>query len=239
MFKQNEKWKKEYEKLEKSYMESLRREQLLQNELQQLRRYRQEEKKSREDVTMLHEQARRLKHDMRNHLMVLASYLNQNKIEEAKDYTSSILGKFNLDYSYISTGNSLLNYIVNQKLNLAKQKKIYVKAEIENLKFEGIQSIDFSAILGNLLDNAIEAASNSKKRYVEIAIRQRRGYEMIQICNSIDVSVLKNNPLLKTTKSDEKLHGIGVLQVRELVEKYDGILDIYEEENRFIVSVLL
>lgn len=238
MFRRNEKWKKEYETLEKSYMESLRREQALQHELQKIKSYQQEEKKSREEITQLHEHARRLKHDMRNHLMVLVSFLNQNEIEEAKDYTSSLLDKLNLDYSYISTGNSLLNYIVNQKMSLAKQKEIYVKAEIENLKFEGIQSIDFSAILGNLLDNAIEAAAGSKRRYVEITIRQQRGYEMIQICNSIDTSVLKGNPLLKTTKSDEKLHGIGVLQVRELVEKYDGIFDIYEEENRFIVSVL-
>jgi len=235
----NMKWKKEYEVLEKANLEILRQNQSLQNELQELRLLQRKALKDKEETQELHEHARRLKHDMRNHLMVLASFLSEGKIEEAKNYTSEILDKLNLDYSYISTGNSLLNYIVNQKLNVAKEQGIYVKAEIENLKFEGVQSIDFSSILGNLLDNAIEAAANSQKRYVELMIKRRRGYEMIQICNSIDSSVLQTNPMLKTTKENDKSHGIGVHQVKELVEKYNGLIDIYEENSRFIVSVLL
>ena len=239
MFGGNGKWKKEYEGMKTRYLNLLRDQQTLQNRLDQMEQQREEFAREQKEVSQLSENVRRLKHDMRNHLMVIASFLNQGELDEAKSYTSQILDKLNLDYSYMNTGNSLLNYIVNQKLNAAKQQGIYVKAEIENLKFENIQGIDFSAILGNLLDNAIEAAGRSKKRYVELTIRRRKGYDMIQICNSIDKSVLADNPTLQTTKEDADMHGLGMQQVRELVEKYDGMLDIYEEEKRFIVSVLL
>lgn len=238
MLKRNDKWKEKYEELEKKYIESLREKQVIQNEICQCKLALQQEMRNRKEVNALCEQARRTKHDMRNHLFVLAAFLNKNEIDNAKEYTSSILDKLNLDYTYISTGNSLLNYIINQKLNYASEQKIYVKAEIENLKFEGISSIDFSAILTNILDNAIEAGGKSAKRYMEVVIRKNRGYEMIKVCNSIDKSVLADNPELLTTKEENDEHGVGILNVRELVEKYKGILDIYEEENKFIVSVM-
>lgn len=232
-------WQEKYEQLESDYKEALRRQQRLVLELSEFRCNFQDYSESREEMLKLHENARKLKHDMRTHLMVIASFLNDNEILEAKQYASEILDKLNLEYSYIKTGNTLLNYIVNQKFSAAKQMGIYVKAEIENLRFAAVQSIDFSALLGNLLDNALEAAANSKKKYVELTIRQVKGYEVIKICNSIDDSVLAKNPQFNTTKNERAQHGVGLAQVRDIVEKYQGLLDIYEEEDRFIVSVML
>lgn len=227
------------DRLEKDYKNLLRERQTLVTELTELRCNVGNYKESREEMKKLHEHARRLKHDMRNHLMVIASYLNNGEIKEAGQYTSEILDKLNLDYSYIETGNTLLNYIVNQKFSIAKQRGVYVKAEIENLRFANIKSIDFSALLGNLLDNALEAAAVSKKKYVELTIRKIKGYEAIRICNSIDASVLEHNPRFYTTKPEGAMHGIGLVEVREIVEKYQGLLDIYEEEGRFIVCAML
>lgn len=228
-----------YNRLEEEYKNSLRKQQELVTELAQYRYEGRDMEKSKNEMNQLHENARRLKHDMKNHLMVIASFLNSGEIEEARQYTSQILDKLNLEYSYIETGNTLLNYIVNQKLSYAKQQGIYVKAEIENLRFEQIESIDFAAILGNLLDNAMEAAVESDKKYVELTIRKVRGYDVIKVCNSINNSVLEKNPNLITTKQETASHGIGVKHVREIVEKYQGMLDIYEEDKRFIVSVML
>lgn len=238
MRKRERSWQEKYLQLEADYKEALRKQQQLVLELSEFRCNYGDYKESRAEMLQLHENARKLKHDMRNHLMVLASYLNGNEILEAKQYASEILDKLNLEYSYIKTGNTLLNYIVNQKLSAAKQMGIYVKAEIENLRFASVQSIDFSALLGNLLDNALEAAAHSQKKYVELTIRQVRGYEVIKICNSIDDSVLAKNPKFNTTKNERAQHGVGLSQVRDIVEKYQGLLDIYEEEDRFIVSVM-
>lgn len=68
-------------------------------------------RKQESDIRSLHQSARQLKHDMRNHLMVLAAYLNDGDYEAAKTYTSEILDKLNVMHSYIETGNALLNHI--------------------------------------------------------------------------------------------------------------------------------
>ena len=127
----------------------------------------------------MHHIIRHLKHDMKNHLLVIGSYLNSEDYEEAKEYTSQILDKLNAVHSYIETGNSLLNHIVNQKLETAREKGILVKAEIENLSFANMKSMDFSAMLSNLLDNAIEASEKETdvRPEINVSIFQKRGYE--------------------------------------------------------------
>ena len=108
-----------------------------------------------ENVRSIHENTRRLKHDMRNHLMVIAMSLGNEKYDEARTYTAQILDKLNLEYSYIDSGNALLNYILNLKLQQAQQMQVHMQLQIENLKFQKIDSVDFSSLLTNLLDNAI------------------------------------------------------------------------------------
>lgn len=237
VFQGRESMKEKYQQLEEDYKELLRQQQEHMTELTELRYNKLDYANSRKEMEELHEHARRLKHDMRNHLMVIASYLNAGETEEARCYTSQILDKLNLEYSYIETGNTLLNFIVNQKFSVAKELGIYVRAEIENLRFEQVQSIDFSAILGNLLDNAIEHAQHSKEKCMELVIRKVKGHEVITVSNSIDASVLTENPKLQTTKSDTANHGVGLGEIREIADKYGVLLDIYEHGGRFFVSV--
>lgn len=100
------------------------------------------------------------------------------------------MDKLNAVHSYIETGNSLLNHILNEKLNMAREKGISVKAEIENPSFKKMESLDFSALLSNILDNAIEACENENSPELYVVISQRRGYETILVKNKISASVL-------------------------------------------------
>lgn len=190
-------------------------------------------------IRELHESVRHIKHDMKNHLMVIASYLNQEEYEKAKAYTSEILDKLNAVHSYIETGNSLLNHILNEKLNKARTLGISVKAEIENVSFSKMESLDFSALLSNMLDNAIEASQEEKEKELQVQIFLKRGYEIILVKNKIAVSVLERNPKLGTTKENKKNHGIGIRQIKAIVEKYEGLCDFYEEEGWFCVSAFI
>ena len=192
-----------------------------------------------ENIRITHENTRRLKHDMRNHLMVIAMYLGKENYEEARTYTAQILDKLNLEYSYIDSGNALLNYILNLKLQQAQQMQVHMQLQIENLKFQRMDSVDFSSLLTNLLDNAINAAANSTKKEVWVSIRKNRGYEMIQVRNSINTSVLEVNPDLNSTQPSPENHGIGTKQIRVITEKYAGLLDIYEEDLKFCVNVMI
>lgn len=191
-----------------------------------------------EEIRRIQEQIRALKHDMKNHTLVMLSYLEENRVEEAKAYAGELLDKLNKMYTYVNVGNSLLNYIINNKLSAAKEQGIEIKAEIENLAFDYMDSVDFSALLNNLLDNAIHGALESKSPKLEVQISAKKGFDIITVKNSIDESVLERNPEFVSTK-DEPGHGYGMKQIRNIVEKYNGDIDIYEKENQFIVSIML
>ncbi|MBQ6786864.1 MAG: GHKL domain-containing protein [Lachnospiraceae bacterium] len=190
-------------------------------------------------IRELHESVRRIKHDMKNHMMVIAAYLNEENYEQAKAYTSEILDKLNAVHSYIETGNSLLNHILNEKLNLARALGISVKAEIENVSFAKMESLDFSALLSNILDNAIEACQKEREPELQVRISIKRGYEVILVKNMTEMSVLKNNPELHTTKESKESHGMGITQIKAIVQKYNGLCDFYEEEGWFCVSAFI
>lgn len=185
------------------------------------------------EIRTLHENVRRMKHDMKNHLMVIASYLGDGDTDAAKAYTSQILDKLSAAHSYIETGNFLMNHILNEKLNKAREKGISIKAEIENLSFAVMDSIDFSALLSNILDNAIEASENIESPEIIVSITKRRGYETILVRNRMGASVHAVNPGLSTTKTDSSEHGMGIPQIKAITGKYGGMCDFYEEEGYF------
>ena len=191
-----------------------------------------------EEIKRIQQQIRSLKHDMKNHTLVILSYLEEEKTEEAKLYAGELLDKLNKMYTYVNVGNSLLNHIINQKLSRAKEAGLEIKAEIENCSFSYMDSVDFSAMLNNLLDNAIAGAKGSKEKTLEVSISSKKGFDLITIKNSIDVSVLENNPDLQSTK-EEAGHGLGMKQIRSIVEKYNGNIDISEKNHKFIVSIML
>ncbi len=233
--------KKEYALLQEKYMEVFAEKEELSYELSGLKSEAEQIRAQEAQIRGLHEQVRRLKHDMKNHLMVIASFLNSADMEAAKVYTSEILDKLNRVHSYIETGNSLLNHILNEKLESARAAGIIVKAQIENLAFEKMQSLDFSSLLSNMLDNALEASRKEEEgmREMQVTVAARRGYETIVVKNRIAVSVLQKNPGLITDKEQHESHGIGVLQIKEIVEKYGGMCDFYEEDGFFCVGAFI
>ncbi|MDE6739106.1 MAG: ATP-binding protein [Lachnospiraceae bacterium] len=191
-----------------------------------------------EEIRRIQQQIGLLKHDMKNHTLVILSYLEENKTEEARQYAGEILDKLNRMYTYVNVGNSLLSYIINSKLSMAKEQGIEIKAEIENLSFSYMDSVDFSSLLNNMLDNAVNGALESEGKRLEVNIVSEKGFDVITVKNSIDGSVLKDNPELASSK-EEPGHGYGMKQMKAVTEKYEGNIDIYEKDGMFVVRVML
>lgn len=209
----------------------------MEKKLAEIKHEYQQQQDMAEEIRRIQERSRLLKHDMKNHTLVILSYLEEGRTEEAQKYASDILDKLNKMYTYVNVGNSLLNYIINNKLSKAKELGIGIKAEIENLAFDYIDSVDFSALLNNILDNAAEGAFVSKQKKLEVQILSRKGFDTITVKNSIDTSVMDNNPQFISTKEGEG-HGYGMKQIRKITEKYAGILDLYEKKEMFVVSIM-
>lgn len=233
------KFKQDFENLEKEYSREVAKNLDLQYEYDNLKADYTNETTQRAEIEQLHENTRRLKHDMKNHIMVAVSYLNNGELEQAKNYLSDVLDNLNKTYSYIQTGNSVMNYIINSKLEKARSKGIGFKAEIENLSFEKMGSVDFSALLSNILDNAVEASEKETDKFIYVAIVKKRAYDTILVKNRIDNSILEANPELKSGKNNIEQHGYGIKQIKTITEKYDGIVDIYEEDNMFCMNVMI
>jgi len=228
-----------YEDLDREYIEIIGKNMKYQLENEMINQEYKREKDQSDEIQKLHERTRRLKHDMKNHILVITSYLNANEYGEAKGYVSLILDELNQIYTYIETGNSVLNYIINSKLEYAKKKDIAVKAEIENIQFERMGSVDFSSLLANLLDNAIEASILASNKEMHVNILRKRGYDTILIKNRITKSILTMNPQLISSKNLNEKHGYGMKQIKSIVEKYDGMIDFYEENGMFCVYVMI
>lgn len=231
--------KKEYEELDEKYARLLGEKSEIAYELDELKASAEHIREQDVQIRKLHENVRRLKHDMKNHLMIIADYLNEADYEKAKEYTSEIIDKLNAVHSYIETGNSLLNHILNEKLEMARSKGIAIKAEIENLSFGRMGSLDFSALLTNLLDNAIEACEKEEASELSVGIVKRRGYHAMIVKNKISQSVLAQNPDLRTSKKERESHGMGISQIKSITEKYGGISDFYEEDGFFYACAFI
>lgn len=232
----------DYDELNEKYMRLFAQYQELEYSYAHLQSQCMEREKKDVEIRELHQATRKLKHDMKNHFMVLSSLLATENYKQARDYSSEVLDQLNAMNTYVETGNVILNHIINEKLSLARKNGISVKAEIENLAFAKMSSLDFSSVLTNLLDNAIEASLHEKhvEKQIQLIVSKRQGYEAICVKNRIGKSVLESNPSLQSTKkSDELQHGIGVSRVKEIVESYNGMYDIYEEENNFCFSVFI
>ncbi len=181
-----------------------------------------------------------LRHDMRNHLQCISELVSKGDVVQAKTYISDMLeNKLNFVYQFVSTGNKVLNVIANTKLTECKNENIITNINVSNFNLN-IDDVDLCIILGNLFDNAIEACRrNIKDKIICFEISQIKSYVKIVIKNSIEKSVLENNPKLITNKSEGIIHGIGLRSVKETISKHEGMIDFYEKEDFFIVDVWL
>lgn len=174
-------------------------------------------------------------HDFKHkimYLMVLAENDDMNGIKEYLEQQNKMLGK---NLFYYKTGNDTVDTILNVKKKYAEDKKITFMINAEVPQNCNISSSDFATVLGNLIDNAIEACEYETEPYIEIKIKPNEKFLVIVISNKYT----KNNVNLKTNKSDKFLHGIGLYSVKSIVKRYDGEFVINNFDNTFRVNIIL
>ena len=190
-----------------------------------------------ENASLQYETIRKIRHDYKNHIAAVNAILKEGKTDKVSQYLEDVSCKSDEMLVFIQTGNDIVNAVVNLKLSAAKALGIDC-AYSSIADFAGIDDHDLCSLLSNMLDNAITAAAASEKKIMRINISANEWSYMFNVRNSIDSSVLADNPLLKTTKTSEG-HGMGIRIIREIAEKYDGICDFYEEDDLFCCNVLL
>lgn len=182
---------------------------------------------------------RALRHDMKNHLYAITSMIGDEN-EEVKKYIGNIAEKIEKNEIYSSTGNVALDSVINYKLSKASEQNIQIYSNIiipSNIK-EGVE--DLVTIIGNLLDNAMEASENVvEDRYIRMKIKYKRGTMFVDVKNRYDGIVNQKNGELTTKKADKAFHGIGLKSVRAAVNNHDGTMKVDFDEKEFRVKVML
>lgn len=180
-----------------------------------------------------YEKNRKLRHDLKNHFSVLKGYLYDNQFEQAKAYMDQTYDVMDKTVLYHFQNNAI-NYILNSKV--MDHPEIDFKVRISH-SLEFMNNFNITILLGNLLDNAIEAEAGVEEKQIIVDIYEEYGIVYLFVKNTIDRSVLITNQELKTSKSDKENHGIGINNVKMVVQQYDGEISYYEEGNLFIVKV--
>lgn len=198
-----------------------------------------EQKKSYDSVQTVYRNLQILQHDLKNELLCIFNFIDKNQNDEAKKYITKITDtKLNQFHEYIKTGNEIIDAVINVKLNYAREKNIDIVCNI-NTDFCGFDENDIIRLFSNAIDNAIESCIKQKNGRIKVNIEKKRNYLCITIGNTIKSSVLENNSELKTTKKDSEYHGLGTQSMKNITEKYDGMIEFYENGNMFITNIMI
>lgn len=192
-----------------------------------------------ETVRSQYQEIRQIRHDIKQHLDAVSGLQLEGKIDAAQKYISDISSGLERIEMFMDVGNDFVNAILNSKLSIAKSKGIEVLCNSSS-EVGGISEYDLCNLIGNMLDNAIEAAEKTgDNAVVEVSIRSDKYKLMITVANSILQSVLNGNSELKTSKKEAELHGFGVKSIKTIAERYGGSADFYEENLTFFCRVIL
>lgn len=184
---------------------------------------------------------RSLRHDLLNHILVLQQLAKEKQYQKLEEYIEKLYEHSDIQNTYAESGNITIDSILNFKREEAEQKKIDFQLEIAIPEDWEVDFFDMTVILGNLLDNAIEATChlNAEKRYIQVRILVEKGILTILVSNSYDGTVLCQEDKIVTKKEDKENHGLGLKNIESTIEKYHGILKKEHAEEMFSVKVTL
>lgn len=195
--------------------------------------------KALKSIELMYNEMKIMKHDMKNEWIVVHDAFQKGDNMRTKELLNGMLNKIDDVFEEtISLSEPSINAIINYKFNCAKQCGIHCTSIIQD-DFSNFDEYDIVMLISNLLDNAIEASKDSEKPRLDMTITIKMNYLNIVISNTIMESVLARNAQLNTSKKEKEKHGFGIQSVRQIVEKYNGMIDFYEQDTMFYVDILL
>lgn len=196
------------------------------------------ENKLNSDMTNVVETLRSLRHDMNNHIVVLKNLLDTQQYDILHEYIDDLCEEISPANDFVITKNKALSALIYNKSINAKMKHIEFEKLI-SVDYIDIPDKDLCSLVGNLLDNAIEACEKvPDNKYMELAMYIRDNNYCIECNNTFkEAPVIANNTLVSTKKS-KGLHGIGFKNMKAIVSKYFGTLE-YSYYDLFKVKITL
>ncbi len=182
---------------------------------------------------------RGIRHDLINILSLINTCIETGATERAKEYIAKEIDKIVDGKIYSNSGNLELDSILNFKINEMNIKGIEYKLDIRIESPIETADMDLIILLGNLLDNAIEVNNGIVNKYINMVIISSMSCLTIKITNPYEGKIELEDGNIKTKKANKEAHGIGLKNINNVVEKYNGVADFCYENNIFEVKILM
>ena len=196
-------------------------------------------KKQRDEVQNIYQTMRAWRHDYHNHIQTIKALLSMGKQEEMSDYLDNLEKDLDSIDIAIRTGNVGLDAILSSKVSIARKNLIEVNCTAKVPQDIAVSDVHLCAIVGNLLDNAIEACEKIENapRFIRVYIGLFKSQLYISVTNSTKEKLRRRVSELVTSKLGE--HGFGLRRIDKIAEKYDGYVNRKNEPGVFATEVML
>ncbi len=184
---------------------------------------------------------KRKTHEYKNQIVCIESLLGKKKYVELEEYVKEIYGHLDKELDAINTNNVIVNAILNTKYKEADAKGIVFVFRVNDLSQVKMKDEDVVTILSNLLNNAIEACEKcDDKKIIKLKFVNEDGVVIISVKNTFNHPVCYENGEIKSSKvARTEEHGIGIKNIIEVIEKYNGSYIIEDSKNEFYFSIMI
>lgn len=202
----------------------------------------QQEKNTIDYYDLLREQNENSKiliHDITKHLKTIQQ-LSESKDSNISKYISEIVADYSVMNPIDYCNNSVVNLITHRYYEICRKNNIIFTININNTNLDFMKEYDITALLDNLLENAIESALLTNDKFIDFSICKRNSnFVIIKISNSCDRKPKYINNILVSSKNAPGMHGIGTRSIKRVVAKYNGNLEMkYDNDTKTFTSVI-
>ena len=197
------------------------------------------ELKQNKDIISITDNLRKLRHDMNNHIGLIKTLIYERKYDELREYVDDLYQDVAVANEYIVLENKTLSVLLNSKRERAKELEVDFQSFVTATDIN-IPEKDICVLFGNILDNAIEAASKAvNSKFVNMSIQKTESGCIIQCENSIGEKPVVKKGKFMTSKADKNLHGIGTENIIDVVHKYNGKINFDFDEEVFNIRIVM
>ncbi|MDE6568306.1 MAG: GHKL domain-containing protein [Lachnospiraceae bacterium] len=182
---------------------------------------------------------RSLRHDLKNHLLLVEKYLKTDQANTAIQYIQDLTQTHLTTDACVNTGNHEIDCVFNYLLGSAKQIGCEMQTSIKIPSQTFMPTLDLNILISNLLTNAIEAMSRCDKKYLNVTVKYDRNILYISVHNTYQGKLRRQNNDFLTTKKEQQLHGYGFKNIHAIIEKYHGNSKFRTENNIFKADIIL
>lgn len=190
----------------------------------------------------MHRKVRGMKHDMKNHCFALNALINAENAEGAQQYLHSMCSTLmSAKENTYNTGNPIFDALLTEKVGKAQARGIEINVELGVKPDLSVDNMDWCILLGNALDNAIESCEILKKGSTMITVKiiLHKDTLGISIRNSAQEPTLRADGGYDSSKQTPSIHGLGLLNISQVVRKYGGILQTKFKNGYFSLTCTL